>query len=80
MTIDNARESFKPPIGPVTVTVKLNVPAADGVPDIAPVAALSDNPLGNAPALTDHVSGPVPVALCVAAVSQRIKNIDLGSH
>ena len=35
-----------------TRTVKLNVPVAVGVPLIAPVAALSDNPAGSAPAVT----------------------------
>ena len=66
MVIEKVRESFKPPIGPVAVTVKLDVPTAVGVPDITPVAALSDNPLGNVPTLIDHVTGPVPIASRVA--------------
>ena len=33
----------------VTLTVKLEVPAAVGVPEIAPVAAVSIRPAGNEP-------------------------------
>jgi hypothetical protein len=45
---------------PVTDTVKLNVPGADGVPLRAPVEVLSVIPAGNAPAEIDHVYGVVP--------------------
>jgi hypothetical protein len=44
----------------VTRTVKFAVPTAVGVPLIAPVPALSVNPAGNAPALSDHAYGCVP--------------------
>ena len=39
----------------VTVTVKFVVPEAVGVPEIAPVAALSNNPVGKLPVVTVHV-------------------------
>jgi hypothetical protein len=35
-------------------------PASVGVPPIAPVPAVSDNPAGNAPDWMDHVSGGKP--------------------
>lgn len=43
----------------VTFAVKLYVPAVVGVPVRAPLVA-SVSPAGSAPALTDHVYGPVP--------------------
>jgi hypothetical protein len=43
----------------VTCTVKLNVPAAPGVPEITP-ALLSDSPAGSEPALSAHVYGGMP--------------------
>ena len=46
----------------VAPTVKLNVPAAEGVPEIVPVEVLMDKPPGNAPALTLQLIGAVPVA------------------
>jgi len=39
----------------VTLTVKFVVPAAVGVPEIAPVLACSDRPAGNEPVDTLHV-------------------------
>ena len=39
----------------VTVTEKLAVPAAAGVPEITPDDAESERPLGNWPDVTDHV-------------------------
>jgi len=51
----------------VTLTVKLLVPEAVGVPEIAPVDAFSVNPAGKAPALKDQEYGVVPpVAVSVA--------------
>lgn len=47
----------------VTVTVKLEVPAVVGVPEITP-AALRLNPAGKVPDVTDHVYGAVPPAAC----------------
>ena len=47
------------------LTVKLNVPAALGVPLITPVAELSTNPPGKTPLSILHVIGCVPVALRV---------------
>jgi hypothetical protein len=46
-------------------TVKVEVPAAVGVPLMAPVEDLSERPAGRVPLLNDHVMGPVPVALKV---------------
>jgi hypothetical protein len=43
----------------VALTVKFEVPTADGVPPIAP-PGLSDKPAGSAPAEIDHVNGGVP--------------------
>src|SRR5689334_15541208 len=43
----------------VTLTVKVNVPAASGVPVIKP-EAVSDNPPGSAPAAIVQVYGGVP--------------------
>ena len=39
----------------VADTLKLNTPAALGVPDIIPVAAARPSPAGNPPAVTAHV-------------------------
>ena len=39
----------------VTLTVKLLVPVAVGVPEITPVLAVSDKPAGNDPELIDQV-------------------------
>jgi hypothetical protein len=44
----------------ITLTVKLNVPAVVGVPEIVPLAATSVRPAGNAPELMLQVSGVVP--------------------
>ena len=38
-----------------TFTVKVNVPATVGLPEIAPVLALSVNPAGSAPLVTLQV-------------------------
>jgi hypothetical protein len=40
--------------------VKLEFPAAPGVPRMTPVDGSRDKPAGNAPALTDQVYGGVP--------------------
>src|SRR5579872_4248472 len=53
-----------------TCTVKLEVPAAVGVPLSCP-AVLRANPAGNVPLVTDHWYGDVPplaVSVCVYAV------------
>ena len=44
-----------PPTVSVTLTVKPNVPAAVGVPEIMPVDESSDRPAGREPADTDQV-------------------------
>ncbi len=44
----------------VTRTVKVEDPAAEGVPEIAP-AEESDKPAGNAPEASDHIYGPAPL-------------------
>ena len=43
----------------VTFTVKLNVPAAPGVPDIVP-PAFRLKPAGSVPAMIDHAYGGLP--------------------
>ena len=43
----------------VAVTVKVEVPAAVGVPEITP-AVDSDNPAGRLPVVTAHVYGGTP--------------------
>ena len=52
----------------VTRTVKLKVPAAVGVPEITPVPALSDRPVGNEPLARDQVYGGVPPEAASVAV------------
>ena len=44
----------------VSVTVKLKLPEADGVPVIAPVGPSRVKPGGSEPAVTDHEYGGVP--------------------
>ena len=44
----------------MTRTVKLNVPAVPGVPEIIPLVGSMVNGGGNVPALIDQVSVPVP--------------------
>ena len=44
-----------------TWAVKLNGPAAVGVPVMAPVAAFSDRPVGSKPAEMENVYGVVPL-------------------
>ena len=46
----------------VALTVKLDVPAVVGVPDIVPVDELIVKPAGKLPLDIDHVIGVVPVA------------------
>jgi hypothetical protein len=48
------------PLAPATRTVKLEVPAAVGVPLIAPEEAFSVRPAGRLPAETDQLYGVVP--------------------
>lgn len=52
----------------VTVTVKLNVPAVDEVPEIRPVPLANERPSGNAPEETVHDENegvpPVAVRVC----------------
>ena len=47
---------------PVAVTVKLNVPLTDGVPDNNPVAVFSVIPLGKLPAVTAKLYVPAGLA------------------
>ena len=53
-------------------TVKVEVPAAVGVPLMAPVEALSERPAGRVPLLNDHLMGPVPVALKVVKKGKEL--------
>ena len=62
ITMDNALVSL--PTLLVAFTVKLEVPATVGVPDITP-AAESVKPVGRLPLANDHVIGVVPVAVSV---------------
>ena len=48
------------PLASTALIVKLKVPDEVGVPVIAPVAGLSDSPLGSAPAETENVYGATP--------------------
>ena len=62
-TMLRAAVSFPAPF--VALTVKLDVPAAVGVPEITP-AALSVKPTGRVPTETSQVIGASPVAVSVA--------------
>jgi hypothetical protein len=42
------------------MTVKLEVPAVDGVPEITPVPGVSVSPAGSVPLAIDQVYGGVP--------------------
>jgi hypothetical protein len=44
----------------VTLTVKLDVPVAEGVPEIVPVELPRDNPAGSEPLITDQLYGVMP--------------------
>ena len=48
------------PFESTTLDVKVKVPAAVGVPEIAPVVAFSVRPAGNAPELIEKVYGATP--------------------
>ena len=43
-----------------TVTVKLAVPVTVGIPEMTPVAATNDSPVGSDPVVTVHVYAGVP--------------------
>ena len=49
----------------VALAIKLNVPAAVGVPVIAPLVVFRLKPVGSVPLLIAQVIGVVPVALSV---------------
>jgi hypothetical protein len=51
----------------VTVTVKFDVPAVVGVPEIAPVELFKDSPAGKLPVVTDQEYGETPPAACNVA-------------
>jgi hypothetical protein len=48
----------------VTVTVKVDIPLAVGVPEIVPVVEASVSPAGRLPEVTDHVYCGVPPLAC----------------
>jgi hypothetical protein len=50
-----------------TITVKVDVPFARGVPLITPFAAFSERPAGNEPTLIDQVYGAKPPVSATAA-------------
>jgi hypothetical protein len=47
----------------VALTVKLNVPEIEGVPEITPVVLFKLKPVGKLPLAIAHVIGVIPVAL-----------------
>jgi len=53
---------FADPAEFVALTLKLNEPVTDGVPDITPVVVLSDSPFGRFPEMMAQLIGVVPVA------------------
>ena len=57
--IESACVAVRDPLS-VTPTVKFDVPAAVGVPVIAPDEAFKDKPAGRVPVAIDHVYGAVP--------------------
>ena len=59
ITIEKGLEAAAPAAS-LTVSVKVAVPAAAGVPVIRPVNVPRPNPGGSAPALTVQASGEVP--------------------
>ena len=61
MVIERSRVTAAPALS-ATRTVKLETPFVEGVPVITPVAATMLRPVGNVPAVTDHVRGEVPPA------------------
>ena len=48
------------PFWSVAVIVKVNVPAAVGVPAIRPPVVIGDSPVGSVPAVMVNVYGPAP--------------------
>ena len=62
----------------VTCGVKLNVPAANGVPEISPVSGLRVTPVGSAPE-NDHFSGLVPPAVTKVRL-YRTETVPSGSR
>ena len=53
--------------------MKFDVPAAVGVPEIAPVAAFRVNPVGSAPAVIDQVIGAAPPVDCSVALYAELR-------
>ena len=53
--------------------MKFDVPAAVGVPEIAPVAAFRVNPVGRAPAVIDQVIGAAPPVVCSVALYAELR-------
>jgi len=60
MTMLSALEAFPALLD--ALTVKLDVPAVIGVPDIVPVFTFKPKPAGRLPTVIAHVIGAVPVA------------------
>jgi hypothetical protein len=60
-----------------TCTVKFEVPAADGIPEIAP-APLSDSPAGSEPEATDHLYPPLP-PVAASVCEYAVPTVPLGS-
>src|SRR5690349_20526694 len=54
------------PFASATRTVKVRVPVAFGVPEMAPVVALRVRPLGGVPDAMDQASGALPPVACSA--------------
>ena len=62
-----------------TVTVKLKVPAAVGVPVIAPVEGASVRPGGRVPPETDQVNGGVPPSTVKMSAEYAVHSVPGGS-
>ncbi len=58
-------------------TVKLNVPNAEGVPEITPVPAASESPPGNAPLAMAHLYAVVP-PVAVSVVEYAVPIVPAG--
>src|ERR1019366_3874080 len=55
------------PLASTTLTVKLEVPAVVGVPEITPVEVFSVSPAGSVPEVSENLNGAVPPVTFMAA-------------
>src|SRR5579872_315782 len=66
--VSDAVEAFVASTPSATATTNAKVPAAVGVPVIAPVVAFTDNPAGSEPDASDHAYAPEPPEACSVAL------------